>query len=97
VVPSTTKKRRKEEKGKRERGKKKVKGGQRWWEREAPQHHRRELPSHPSLPSNLTGSAEWEVCEVRGRPGIRRVEGSNLDLPFCFSFSFQISEPREQV
>jgi hypothetical protein len=102
VAPSTAKK--KEEEGgrrkkERERGekKKKVRGGQRWREREAPQHHRRELPHHPSLPSNLTGSVEWEVCEVRGRPGIRTVEESNLDLSFYFSFSFKFYEPSAQV
>ncbi len=90
--------RRKEEEGEREREKKKgVRGGQRWRERKAPQHHRRELPPHPSLPSNLTGSVEWEVCEVRGRPGIRTVEGSNLDLSFYFSFSFKFYEPKAQV
>jgi hypothetical protein len=85
----------KEEGGKN--GKIKVRRGQVWWEHGAPQHHHLELLAHSSLPPNLLSSTSWEVHEVWGRPRIRRVRGSNLNLPFYFSFLFQISEPRAQV
>jgi hypothetical protein len=34
----------------------------------------------------LLGAVGWEVREVQGKPRIKRLGGSNLDLPFHFSF-----------
>jgi hypothetical protein len=35
---------------------------------------------------NLPSLAGWEVCKVQGKPKIGKVEESNLDPPFYFSF-----------
>jgi hypothetical protein len=52
------------------------------------------LTQTPPPPPKLPSSTSWEVHKVWGKPRIRKIDGSNPNLPFYFLFFSKFSNLR---